>query len=172
MDTEDNNTNDRLEELDGSDFEISDHQPDITGWEIYDSLGDYIGDVEDLIFDVEALKVRYIITKLEGYELDEEKRVLIPIGLVTLKEDKDEVLLTEAISSKLSFLPEYDGEQITARDELRIRDVLTGTAEHVVEVMNYKHNADDDFYNHTHFDDAGYNRNPPGKDGLEKGEIM
>lgn len=171
METEKNNI-DRLEELDGSDFEIADHQPDITGWEIYDSLGDYIGDVEDLIFDVEALKVRYIITKLEGYELDEEKRVLIPIGLVTLKADKDEVLLTEAISSKLAFLPGYDGEKITALDELQIRDVLTGTAEHVVEVMNYKHKPEDDFYNHTHFSDAGYNRNPPGKDGLEKGEIM
>jgi sporulation protein YlmC with PRC-barrel domain len=171
METADNN-NDRLEELDGSDFEIADHQPDITGWEIYDSVGDYIGDVEDLIFDVQALKVRYIITKLEGYELEEEKRVLIPIGLVTLKEDKDEVLLTEAISAKLPFLPDYDGENITALDELQIRDVLTGTAEHVVEVMNYKHDAADDFYNHTHFSDAGYNRNPPGRDGHEKGEIM
>lgn len=166
------NTNNRFEELEGSDYEIADDQPDITDWEIYDSMGDYIGDVEDLIFDVEALKVRYIITKLEGYELDEEKRVLIPIGLVTLKEDSDEVLLTEAISSKLPFLPDYDGEKITALDELKIRDVLTGTAEHVVEVMNYKHTVEDDFYNHSHFSDTGYRRNPPGKDGHEKGEIM
>jgi len=164
--------NERLEELGGSDFEIADHQPDITGWEIYDSLGDYIGDVDDLIFDNEALKVRYIITRLEGYELDEEKTVLIPIGLVTLKEDKDEVLLTEAISSKLSFLPAYESGKISPLDELQIRDVLTGTAEHVVQVMNYKHNPEDDFYNHTHFSDEGYNRNPPGKDGLEPGQIM
>jgi sporulation protein YlmC with PRC-barrel domain len=168
----DENINKRLQELDGSDFEISDQQPDITGWEIYDSLGDYIGDVDDLVFDNESLKVRYIITKLEGYELEEEKRVLIPIGLVTLKEDKDEVLLTEAISSKLPFLPDYESGKITPLEELQIRDVLTGTAEHVVEVMNYKHNPADDFYNHTHFDDTGYQRNPPGKDGLPPGEII
>jgi sporulation protein YlmC with PRC-barrel domain len=168
----DENKNDRLRELGGSDFEIADHQPDITGWEIFDSLGDYIGDVDDLIFDKVALKVRYIITKLEGYELDEEKMVLIPIGLVTLKEDKDEVLLTEAISSKLAFLPAYEGGKITPLEELQIRDVLIGSAEHVVEVMNYKHDPDDDFYNHTHFNDEGYNRNPPGRDGLEPGRII
>jgi len=161
----------RLEELSGSDFEIADDQPDITGWEIFDSAGDYIGDVDDLIFDKESLKIRYIITNLEGYELDEEKQVLIPIGLVTLKDAEDEVLLTEAISSKLPLLPAYDNQRITAAEELQIRNILTGTAEHVIEVMNEEQHKDE-FYNHSHFNDRGYIRNPPGKDGHDKGEIM
>lgn len=171
MASEENEFN-RLEELGSSDFEISDNQPDITGWEIFDSADDYIGDVADLIFDNVSLKVRYIVTKLEGYDMEEDKTVLIPIGLVTLKEEEDEVLLTEAISSKLPYLPAYTGENITPTEELQIRDVLTGTAEHVVAVMNYKHTPEDDFYNHTHFDDTGYIRNPPGKDGHDKGEII
>jgi len=161
----------RLEELSGSDFEIADHQPDITGWEIFDSAGDYIGDVDDLIFDKESLKIRYIITSLEGYELDQEKQVLIPIGIVTLKEDEDEILLTEAISAKLPLLPSYDNQRITPEDELQIRNVLTGTAENVVSAMISSHHKDE-FYDHSHFIDKGYTRNPAGKDGHDKGEIM
>jgi sporulation protein YlmC with PRC-barrel domain len=165
------NKNKRLQELSGSDFEIADHQPDITGWEIFDSAGDYIGDVEDLIFDKESYKVRYIITNLEGYELDQEKQVLIPIGLVTLKEDEDEVLLTEAISAKLPLLPSYDNQRITPAEELLIRNVLVGSAEHVVEVMNEEQHKDE-FYEHSHFNDRGYTRNPPGRDGHDKGQII
>ena len=161
----------RLEELSGSDFEIADYQPDITGWEIFDSAGDYIGDVDDLIFDKESYKVRYLVTNLEGFDLDEEKQVLIPIGLVTLKEDEDEVLLTEAISSKLALLPKYDNQRITPSDELRIRNVLIGSAEHVVDVMNEEAHKDD-FYSHSHFNDRGYTRNPPGKDGHDRGQII
>lgn len=161
----------RLEELSGSDFEIAANQPDITGWEIFDSSGDYIGDVDDLIFDNQSLKIRYIITNLEGYDLDQEKQVLIPIGLVTLKENEDEVLLTEAISSKLPLLPAYDNQRITPRDELQIRNVLIGTAEHVVELMHEEQHKDE-FYHHSHFNDRGYVRNPPGRDGHDSGEIM
>lgn len=162
---------DRLQELSGSDFEIADDQPDITGWEIFDSAGDYIGDVEDVIFDKESYKVRYIITDLDGYELDQEKQVLIPIGLVTLHETDDEVLFTEAISANLPLLPAYETGKITPEQEVQIRNVLTGTAEQVVADMNYKQHQDE-FYHHNHFNDRGYTRNPAGRDGLDKGEIM
>lgn len=168
---EEENKYSRLQELGDSDFEIADHQPDITGWEIFDSAGDHIGDVEDLIFDSESLKVRYIITNLEITHQDVERKILIPIGLATLKEDEDEVLLTEAISDHLVLLPVYQKGNITPGDELQIRNVLTGTAEHVVQVMNEKQHQDE-FYNHQHFDDKGYQKNPPGWDGHDKGEII
>ena len=153
------NTSKRLQELRGSDFEIADHQPDITGWEIFDSAGDYIGDVEDLIFDIESRKVRYLITDLDGYELEEKKYVLIPIGLVTLHDTDDEVLLTEAIAAHLPSLPAYVQGEITPGQELQIREILVGTAEHVVAVMN-ELQEEDDFYNHRHFIDRGYIRRP------------
>ena len=165
------NKYDRLQELSGSDFEIADYQPDIKSWEIFDSAGDYIGDVKDLIFDKESRKVRYIITDLDIYDSDEDKQVLIPIGLVSLKEEEDEVILTEAISANLPLLPVYKKGLITPAEELQIRNVLTGSAEHVVDTMNYIQHQDD-FYNHQHFNDRGYNRNPAGKDGLEPGQII
>lgn len=170
MELEENKRN-RLQELSDSDFEIADNQPDIISWEIFDSAGDYIGDVEDLIFDTVSLKVRYIVSNLDGFELETEKLVLIPIGLITLNLNEDEVLLTEAISNNLPLLPAYEKGLVTPVQEIQIREVLTGTAEHVVEVMNSKQ-LDDEFYNHRHFDDQGYNKNPPGKDGHEKGEII
>jgi len=172
------NKSDRLEELSGSDFEIADHQPNITGWEIFDAEGDYIGDVDDLIFDKDSLKVRYIIASLEnledlttGAENKNNKQVLIPIGLVTLHESEDEVLLKEAVAANIGFLPLYEKGNITPATEVQIREVLTGNlAGNITVVVESRH--PDDFYAHTHFDDKGYTRNPAGRDGLDKGEII
>jgi len=152
-----NTASTRLLELSGSGFEISDDQPDIIGWEIFDSAGDFIGEVEDLIFDQESLKIRYIITDLDGYELDKEKYVLIPIGLVTLHDTDDEVLLTEAVADKLPLLPAYEKGMITPAQEFQIREVLVGTAEHVVDAMN-RNLPEDTFYLHGHFDDKGFRK--------------
>lgn len=172
------NKTDRLRELSGSDFEIADHQPDIKGWEVFDASGDYIGDVEDLIFDTESLKVRYIITNLEdlenlsiGVHSSDDKKVLIPIGLLSLNESDNEVILTEALAANVGFLPIYARGEITPAQEVQIRDVLTGNlASNVTGEVYTQH--PEGFYDHTHFDDKGYQRYQTGKDGLDKGEII
>ena len=51
----------RLQKLKGSDYEIADGEPDIQGWDINDSAGNKIGKVDDLIFDTQSRKVRYIV---------------------------------------------------------------------------------------------------------------
>jgi len=165
------NTNTRLEELSGSNFEIAEHQPDITDWEIFDASGDYIGDVEDLIFDKETYKVRYIVTELDERNTDVERSVLIPIGLVTLHENEDEVILTESVAASLTFLPTYEKGQITPAHELQIREVLTGNIAGNATGAGYEQHPED-FYNHNHFDDTGYKKNPAGSDGLAPGQII
>jgi len=165
------NRNDRLEELSGSSFEIAENQPDITDWEIFDASGDYIGDVEDLIFDCESYKVRYIVTDLDEPDTDNDRLVLIPIGLVTLQENEQEVILTAAVAANVGFLPTYKKGQITPAHELQIRDVLTGNIAGNIAGRAYEQHPED-FYTHSHFDDKGYVKNPPGKDGLEPGQII
>lgn len=165
------NRNDRLQELSGSNFEIAEHQPDITDWEIFDASGDYIGDVEDLIFDSDTFKVRYIVTELDERNTDVERLVLIPIGLVTLHENEDEVILTESVAANLAFLPTYEKGQVTPAHELQIREVLTGNIAGNVAGTAYEQHPDN-FYDHNHFDDKGYIKNPAGRDGLEPGQII
>ena len=154
------NKYDRLEELSGSSFEIAENQPDITDWEIFDASGDYIGDVEDLIFDKESLKVRYIVTELDERNTEVERSVLIPIGLATLHENEDEVILTVPLMTDLAFLPTYEKGSITPAHELQIRDVLSGNLTSTTAGSAYERHPDG-FYEHTHFDDKGYLRIPP-----------
>lgn len=165
METNENNKTTYLEELSGSDFEIADHQPDINGWEIVDSLGNDLGEVEDLIFDSNARKVRYIVASLDlddeshiGNEQD-DRLVLIPIGILDLDEDDEEVILPEVSATFLASLPTYTpGKTISPAEELAIRYAFLGQdalpdADSVV----YEGHQED-FYNHGHFDDTRFTK--------------
>lgn len=156
---EHNNTALRLEELSSSDFEIADHQPDITGWDILDSAGYDIGEVQDLIFDKESRKVRYIVSNVH-FEVEENSRlVLIPIGIVTLHEKDDEVIISELSASYLPTLPAYKtGTVISPAEELAIRYVFLGNKglQTTAEDPYVNHQAD--FYAHEHFNDENFRR--------------
>ena len=58
-----------LQELDHSDFEIVKGEPDIRGWDVRNSRGQKIGEVEELIIDAQQKKVRYMIVDLDDNEL-------------------------------------------------------------------------------------------------------
>jgi hypothetical protein len=140
----------RLRELKGSDYKIVDEQPDIKGWTLYDSQHRKLGEVDDLLFDAEARKVRYIIADLDGNDLDlDEKEVLIPIGIAELHESEDEVILPGVTASQLNALPEYNDRELTAADENIIFAAFSDS-----ETV-----TSSDRYNHAHFDDQRIYRN-------------
>lgn len=165
METHDNHRTTYLERLKGSDFEIADHQPDITGWEITDSLGNELGKVEDLIFDRNAKKVRYIVASLEIdvnliTETQEDSRlVLIPIGIVDLDEEDDEVIVPEASPLFLATLPRYEhGKTISPAEELAVRYAFLGQSSLPdAGAVVYEHHPQD-FYNHGHFDESRFRK--------------
>lgn len=150
-----------LEELSASDFEVADKQPDINGWEIVDPLGNELGEVEDLIFDSNARKVRYVVANLELEELENEGNddylVLIPIGIVDLDEDEEEVILPEVSIGFLATLPRYTpGKTISPAEELALRYAFLGQdALPDADAVVYETHPDD-FYTHKHFDDARF----------------
>jgi stress response protein YsnF len=153
---ENDNEENRLEELGGSDFEIVDGQPDIKGWEVKDAIGGDLGEVDELIFDRVSRKVRYIVVDLDENDLNlKSRKVLVPIGLVTLDEDDKEVVLPESEARHLYALPEYEKGRITPALESGIRNTLTGLGLAAAGTAAYDQHPEG-FYDHKHFDDTRF----------------
>ena len=168
--------NTRLRELSGSGFEIKKGQPDIRGWDVRDNNRHKIGKVRELIFDLRANKVRYmVIDILDVKQLDLEKRtVLVPIGMAELDHTDDDVVLPTVNPFQLRALPRYDKTTLGAKAERDIsivfgRDALsshtpTASANQVDEDVN------DDFYNHDHFNEDNMYRNRGKRDVAYRSE--
>lgn len=97
----------RLSELD--DFEVADGDPDIRGWDVKSSDGRKLGEVEELLVDLDAMRVRYIEVELDKKELNlrEDRRILVPIGTARLDDEHDNVLVSQS-STDLLAAPQYD----------------------------------------------------------------
>ncbi|MGZ3765618.1 MAG: PRC-barrel domain-containing protein [Mucilaginibacter sp.] len=166
----------QLEELRKSGFEIADGQPDITNWDIRTRSGKKAGDVDDLLFDPDTGKVRYIIADLDSNELDlaDDRKVLIPIGLAELytkgehlhrrqridpafsaydPSDHGNLVYVPSISAQqLDSLPLYEKGRLSRHTEIAIRKILEPT--------DNSEREEDEFYKHGHFnDDRFYDRN-------------
>lgn len=163
----------RLEELQGSGYEIIDGQPDINGWDIKTRSGKKAGKVDDLLFDQDSRKVRYIIVDLDDNQLGlaEDRKVLVPIGLAELYtksnrrerrnldpahnaydpiDDGNVVYLPTVSAEQLDALPLYESGRLSRHIEVAIRKIL----EPVRSASN-----EDEFYHHEHFnDDQFYDR--------------
>lgn len=153
------NTNSRLQKLSGSDFEIADGQPDIRGWDVKDAQDRYIGEVDELLFDTQSMKVRYIIVDLDDNELDlEDRDVLIPIGMAELHEKGDDVVLPNVTAAQLAALPEYKEDNFSDESENSIRNVFSGAAATGAAALFGPGSNRDDFYAHDHFNDENLNQ--------------
>jgi hypothetical protein len=137
----------RLQELGESDFEVVEGQPDIRGWDVRDTQGRKIGEVEELIVDAQQKKVRYMVVDLDDNELDidDDREVLIPIGLAELHEDDYDVILPNITTAQLTSLPEYDDDDLTDDLERRISTAFGRTGADSLTA--------DTFYQHEHFND-------------------
>ncbi|MGZ4020122.1 MAG: PRC-barrel domain-containing protein [Flavisolibacter sp.] len=154
----DNMKHRRLQELDESDFEIVDGQPDIRGWDVKTGDGTTIGEVDELILDARERKVRYMLVDLDEdkLDLDENRKVLIPIGTAQLHEKEDELILEGITIEQLRHLPEYDSDNLTEETEYAISSALGRSGSYSSKVMNK------DFYKHEHFNENNlYQRRLP-----------
>jgi hypothetical protein len=124
---ESNTSINRLRDLRGSGYEIEDGQPDITGWTIKDGENRKIGVVDDLLFDPEAQKVRYIIANLKNNDFDLDRRkVLIPIGVAELAESNDDVIIPSVTVWQIRALPTYSS-RFNDNDEQEIYSIFSST---------------------------------------------
>lgn len=120
----------RLQELDRSDFELVKEEPDIRGWDVKNSAGLKIGEVEELIVDAQQKKVRYMVVDLEDKDLKlPDRKVLIPIGLAELHDKDDDVILPSVTVDQLSALPAYEKDNLDDEVERKVCTALGRTDE-------------------------------------------
>jgi uncharacterized protein (TIGR02271 family) len=159
------NTNKRLQELGGSNYEIAEGQPDIRGWDVKDENGKKIGEVDELLFDEQSRKVRYIVLDLEGNVFDFDTRdVLVPIGIGQLHQKDDDVILPGVTAEQIRSLPEYDKDSLTGDIENKVRNVFAGAGGAALTgaALTLDTGNDNDFYNHNHFNEDNLYRNRAG----------
>lgn len=144
--------NGNLKELHSSGFEMRDGEPDIRGWKVKNNQNQVIGKVDELLFDTESLRVRYLILDLEGKPLNLVSRdVVIPIGLAVLDKSDNIVLLPEVTVGHLATLPEYKKGPITIATEREVRRVFAPSEG--VEYEDPDYYDPKEFYNNKYFDD-------------------
>jgi uncharacterized protein (TIGR02271 family) len=111
------------------DYKIANDNPDPRGWDVF--AGDTkVGEVDHLLADLNALKVRYLVVKVNDEIAGGQKdhRVLIPIGAARLDDDHDHVILPNASADMVAGLPAYrPGEPVTREYENTLRERMTGT---------------------------------------------
>lgn len=153
-----------LDQLD--DFKVAEGDPDVRGWEVVASDGRKIGEVDQLLVDTAAMKVRYLDVDLDnelvaGASDTSDRHVLIPIGYARLDEGSDRVMVDNLASSDVAGLPEYTHGPITRDFETSLRSRFdTGyTAAGASGLASAEAaetratDRDNDFYSHDLYDD-------------------
>ncbi len=149
----------RLQRLKHSNYEVADGEPDIRGWDVKNAEGKTIGEVDELIFDVQSLKVRYMVVDLDDNDFDLDNRhVLIPIGLAELHKSDDDVIVPGVTAKQLALLPTYQDE-ITSSDETTIRDTFAGIGTAGLGAAALTGGNAADFYAHEHFNQDNLTKN-------------
>jgi sporulation protein YlmC with PRC-barrel domain len=138
-----------LQRLGNSGYAIIPNQPDIRGWNVIDNNGRKAGEVEELIFDTEALKVRYIVLDLEDNSFRiKPKQVLIPIGLIELHSNDDDIILNNVTEEQLRALPAYTNDEVTNELEASILSVFVDN-----DSTSITNTSNTGIYEQEHFDD-------------------
>jgi hypothetical protein len=110
-----------LDELD--DFRIARDDPDPRGWEVVAADGRKIGEVDELLIDTGAMKVRYLDVDMDDeVSAQPDRHVLVPIGYARLDRDHDRVIVDQLSSADLASIPAYDHGPITRDFETSVRD--------------------------------------------------
>jgi hypothetical protein len=146
------NTYRYLQELSNSDFQIVDGEPNITGWEVKNEAGTYIGEVEELLFDPQTRAVRYLVVDLNDNLMNlDGKKVMIPLGIAHLHTSDDEVVLPGLHVDQFNALPAYDKAALGPEVEVQIRNIIGSPAALRIEdtITEFDQDA---FYTHHHFD--------------------
>ena len=151
-----NDDMDRVVPLDQlNDFKVADGDPDVRGWEVLASDGRRIGEVDELLIDTNAMKVRYLDVEVEdGLMAEPDRHVLVPIGYARLDRDRDCVVVDNVASGDLRAMPAYDHAPLTRDFETQVRDSW-GAGSTASTGLNTG-GAADDFYADTSFDDKRF----------------
>lgn len=135
----------RMKEVE-SDYKVADDDPDVRGWDVIGMNGERLGEVDELIVDTSAMKVRYLEVDIDNTLLDKDNNhILIPIGSASLDRENKNVMVTTLDSRSVSNYPAYNGEAISRDYEHKLISALSPSYQ-AGSVSN------DSFYEGEHFD--------------------
>jgi photosynthetic reaction center H subunit len=151
-----------LDDLD--DFRVAGDDPDPRGWEVVGADGGRIGEVDDLLVDTGAMKVRYLDVGVDdGVSAEPDRHVLVPIGYARIDRDHDRVIVDGLSSASLRAIPSYRHGPITRGFETDVRDSYRrGRAPASADAAGaepspaMRAESHDDFYGDASFDEAGF----------------
>jgi len=110
-----------MDDLD--DFRVAGDTPDPRGWEVVAADGRRIGEVDDMLVDTGAMKVRYLDVDIDDeVSAEPDRHVLVPIGYARLDRDHDRVIVDQLSSADLRAIPAYRHGPITRDFEHSVRD--------------------------------------------------
>ncbi len=162
-----------LDELD--DFKVASGDPDVRGWDVLASDGRKIGEVDNLLIDTGAMKVRYLDVDLDSEIVGsgDDRHILIPIGYARLNEDDDRIRVDSLKSSDIGGLPEYRHERLTREYETDLQQRFTaGSATSGgTERTDSRTDArtdDSDFYGSESYDDNRFYGSRRGNEGEQR----
>lgn len=156
------------------DFKVAEGDPDVRGWSVVASDGRTIGEVDELLIDTGAMKVRYLDVEVEnGLMTEPDRHVLVPIGYARLDQDADRVIVDNIASTDLRTMPAYDQSSLTRDYESSVRTswdkgkgavagaagaaagAIAGAAHSVKDAVTPDHDHDD-FYSHDAYNDRRF----------------
>ena len=117
-------TTDRIIPLDQlDDFKVAEGDPDVRGWDVFTADGRKVGEVDDLLIDRTAMKVRYLDVDIDDDLLttDEDRHILVPIGYARLDEDDDRIFVDSLDVTTLNQIPAYDHTTLTREYETSLQ---------------------------------------------------
>jgi sporulation protein YlmC with PRC-barrel domain len=114
------------------DYRIPSNEPNPKGWAVVTGDGRRVGEVDGLIVDTLAMKVRYLDCDLDreklGFRSDHERHVLLPVSHTRLDREEERVLLDGITADRLQDLPVYGGLPIGADFEERLQETFPADA--------------------------------------------
>lgn len=157
-----------LGELD--DYKVADGDPDIRGWDVTTQDGRKVGEVDELLVDTEAMRVRYIAVDLNDDLAGDDRSVLVPIGAAHLDDEADRVLVVGISREQFTTLPEYRREAFDRDYESSVLSSFQGSDRDVDRSRESRQPADtapdarhdEDYYANRQFDDSGFFRQKRG----------
>lgn len=104
-----------------SGFQVAREERDIRGWRLVDRRRRETGEVRELLVDVVALQVRYVVVWLD----EPGRSVAIPVGYLEIDAPARQVVTTELTGEDILLLPPHE-EPLTRAAENRIHTALEG----------------------------------------------
>ena len=140
-----------LRDLD--EYTVAEGDPDPRGWDVMSSDNQKVGEVKDLLVDLQAMKVRYLDVELDhNLKGESDQHVLIPVGTARMDDNLDRVIVGIDASRTLS-MPLYQRDGAVRRE---YEDSLFATMGISPPMPPVPGNNPDLYYERPEFDTSGF----------------